>query len=206
MLVRWSLDAYYCLRRSITANDVKSEAPPGLRFGRLNLETDHDLAALLAAWPLAWSRSRNNASLERDFRAWLASGDDCFAFWSADRVVAASWVGYPGSPFLKGFAPAYPLREGEVLRRTVFVDPEFRGSHLQNFLGMQIDRYLFEEKGILHNIAYVGINNVASAINALRRYDTVSVVYHVEFEVLGRKWNWFPKLRHQRWLSCQPTK
>lgn len=201
----WTLEAYYCLRRSIRVAAPSVDLPDGVMFRMVDKASASDVHALVEAWPEEWVRNRSPDSVRRVLERWLRQGDECGALWQRGRIVAASWVSYAGSPFLQeGFAAAFALAEAEVLRRTVFVIPDCRGMGLQDALRAGFDNYLATQRGIRSCIAYVGVHNIASAINAYRAYQTATVIYHVTVEVLGAKWNWFPKLSTERWMPCRP--
>jgi len=126
------------------------------------------------------------------------SGDRCFAFNNESGVKGYFWVGFGCSPKLDEFASCLKKEANPILLYDAYVDSSMRGRkihpNLMAFSVKQVDPELRKNW-----FSFVGVKNLSALKNSRKFFKRHKLVYHVTFDVIGFKFNFYPKFQREDW-------
>ncbi|MCC5810380.1 MAG: GNAT family N-acetyltransferase [Ectothiorhodospiraceae bacterium] len=202
----WELDSYHNFKCKLQTSPfaeapLESDLPAGITLREINNEDHkllHSLSQLLST-PAA--RFPHPVTVE-----WLHSlfqqGERCFCAIRDGSVIGLLMASPTNGRFSEKFAAIVKSEAGSWVTNTAFVDPIYRGMGLHRFVS-RFTKSRLKEAGGIYAYSFVGVHNLASAINTHQTNDEYRVVYHLSVDIpLARKMNLYPKINKENWRPC----
>jgi hypothetical protein len=184
------LEAYYVFETDIEHFIYNDRLAPDIRIGKLN-NNPADIDRLAILWPEYLPSSKTQLQIVDTIRNYMNAGDECYCATIDGEMAGMLWVGFRNNHLLKMMGSKDGLSDDEAIIHRGFVKEGFRGRRLHIAINNKIFADL-KQRGIRRIRRYVGINNIASAINNFRSNDRCRTLYHAELILLGRTFNLFP--------------
>ena len=128
-------------------------------------------------------------------------GDVCFVIIYKSEIIGYTWLGFTKAFLNHGFSKnIIKIKQVDAnkfaLVHDVYINPSHRGLKGQNALLTNILNFLHDSSSRIEELhIIIGINNLASLINASRKFDEFRTFVHIRIDLPLFNFDFYPKLK-----------